>query len=91
MHVEERPSHSIRPAERNPGHNDQAVAAVAASIREFRRRQELPGRVDLRVRTVAGAVRAAIIAILFLPPDTLVIANHGLVHGTLPWGLKARV
>jgi DNA modification methylase len=35
MHVEMRPIGSIRPYENNPRHNDAAVDAVAASIREF--------------------------------------------------------
>jgi DNA modification methylase len=41
MHVELRPLASIRPYERNPRVNDQAVAAVAASIREFGFRQPI--------------------------------------------------
>jgi len=41
MHVEERPLSAIRPYERNPRHNDAAVEAVAASIREFGFRQPL--------------------------------------------------
>jgi site-specific DNA-methyltransferase (adenine-specific) len=35
MNVEMRPITSIRPYEGNPRHNDAAVDAVAASIREF--------------------------------------------------------
>ena|SRR5205807_500530 len=41
MHVELRPLASIRPYERNPRVNDQAVDAVAASIREFGFRQPI--------------------------------------------------
>src|SRR5438552_2281771 len=41
MHVELRPLTTIRPYERNPRVNDQAVAAVAASIREFGFRQPI--------------------------------------------------
>jgi DNA modification methylase len=41
MHVEMRPPASIRPYENNPRHNDPAVDAVAASIREFGFRQPI--------------------------------------------------
>src|ERR1700719_4496561 len=41
MHVEMRPIASIRPYENNPRHNDPAVDAVAASIREFGFRQPI--------------------------------------------------
>src|SRR5262245_28853181 len=41
MHVEMRPIGSIRPYENNPRHNDGAVDAVAASIREFGFRQPI--------------------------------------------------
>jgi DNA modification methylase len=41
MDIEERPITTIRPYEQNPRHNDEAVAAVAASIREFGFRQPL--------------------------------------------------
>jgi ParB-like chromosome segregation protein Spo0J len=41
MQVEERPITSIRPYENNPRLNDQAVEAVAASIREFGFRQPI--------------------------------------------------
>jgi DNA modification methylase len=41
MHVELRPVSSIRPYQNNPRHNDAAVDAVAASIREFGFRQPI--------------------------------------------------
>jgi DNA modification methylase len=41
MQIEQRPLGSIRPYDNNPRHNDAAVAAVAASIREFGFRQPL--------------------------------------------------
>jgi DNA modification methylase len=41
MRIEERSIHSIRPYEKNPRLNDQAVDAVAASIREFGFRQPI--------------------------------------------------
>jgi ParB-like chromosome segregation protein Spo0J len=41
MLVEVRPLSSVRPYERNPRLNDQAVDAVAASIREFGFRQPI--------------------------------------------------
>jgi len=41
MQVEERPIHSIRPYDKNPRDNDQAVDAVAASIQEFGFRQPI--------------------------------------------------
>jgi DNA modification methylase len=41
MHIEMRPVSDIKPYPHNPRHNDHAVAAVAASIREFGFRQPL--------------------------------------------------
>jgi site-specific DNA-methyltransferase (adenine-specific) len=41
MHVEQRPLAAIQPYLNNPRHNDQAVDAVAASIREFGFRQPI--------------------------------------------------
>ena len=41
MHVEMRPINTIRPYENNPRHNDAAVEAVAASIREYSFRQPI--------------------------------------------------
>jgi ParB-like chromosome segregation protein Spo0J len=41
MLVEMRPIGSIRPYENNPRHNDAAVDAVAASIKEFGFRQPI--------------------------------------------------
>jgi len=41
MKIENRAIHSIRPYERNPRRNDPAVAAVAASLREFGFRQPI--------------------------------------------------
>ncbi|HEY7154737.1 MAG TPA: ParB N-terminal domain-containing protein [Gemmataceae bacterium] len=41
MHVEMRPITSIHPYDHNPRHNDPAVDAVAASIREFGFRQPI--------------------------------------------------
>jgi DNA modification methylase len=41
MHVEMRPITSIRPYDHNPRHNDAAVDAVAASIREYGFRQPI--------------------------------------------------
>ena len=41
MHVEMRPIESIRPYEGNPRHNDEAVDAVAASIKAFGFRQPI--------------------------------------------------
>jgi ParB-like chromosome segregation protein Spo0J len=41
MHVEQRPLAAIQPYANNPRHNDQAVAAVAASIKEFGFRQPI--------------------------------------------------
>jgi ParB-like chromosome segregation protein Spo0J len=41
MQVEMRPIRSIRPYENNPRHNDDAIDAVAASIKEFGSRQPL--------------------------------------------------
>src|SRR5436190_9494915 len=41
MKVQLRPITTIRPYDRNPRRNDQAVAAVAASIREFGFRQPI--------------------------------------------------
>jgi DNA modification methylase len=41
MHVEPRPLDAIQPYANNPRHNDQAVAAVAASIQEFGFRQPI--------------------------------------------------
>jgi DNA modification methylase len=41
MQIEQRPIGSIRPYENNPRHNDAAVDAVAASIREFGFRQPI--------------------------------------------------
>jgi ParB-like chromosome segregation protein Spo0J len=41
MHVEMRPITSIKPYDQNPRHNDAAVDAVAASIREFGFRQPI--------------------------------------------------
>ena len=42
MHVEMRDIGTIKPYPHNPRHNDQAVAAVAASIREFGFRPSWP-------------------------------------------------
>src|ERR1700716_1643970 len=41
MEIEQRPITSIRPYEKNPRLNDEAVDAVAASIREFGFRQPI--------------------------------------------------
>jgi ParB-like chromosome segregation protein Spo0J len=41
MNIEDRPIGSIRPYHKNPRINDQAVDAVAASIREFGFRQPI--------------------------------------------------
>ena len=41
MHIESRPIDSIRPYENNPRQNDDAVAAVAESIRQFGFRQPI--------------------------------------------------
>jgi DNA modification methylase len=55
MQVEMRPIGSIRPYENNPRHNDAAVDAVAASIREFGFRQ--PCVVDEQGVIVVGHTR----------------------------------
>ena len=55
MHVEMRPLAAIRPYPGNPRHNDAAVDAVAASIREFGFRQ--PIVVDERDVIVVGHTR----------------------------------
>ena len=55
MHVELRPITSIRPYENNPRINDQAVDAVAASIREFGFRQ--PIVVDIEGVIICGHTR----------------------------------
>jgi site-specific DNA-methyltransferase (adenine-specific) len=44
MHIELRPIGTIRPYENNPRINDQAVDAVAASIRQFGFRQSIGRR-----------------------------------------------
>src|SRR5262249_50323752 len=55
MQVEMRPIAAIKPYAHNPRHNDQAVAAVAASIREFGFRQ--PIVVDEEGVIVVGSTR----------------------------------
>jgi DNA modification methylase len=55
MHIELRPIASVRPYENNPRINDQAVDAVAASIREFGFRQ--PIVVDAQGVIIIGHVR----------------------------------
>jgi DNA modification methylase len=55
MHIELRPIGTIRPYENNPRINDQAVDAVAASIREFSFRQ--PIVVDAQGVIIVGHVR----------------------------------
>src|SRR5476649_1815376 len=55
MHVEMRPIGSVRPYENNPRLNDDAVDAVAASIREFGFRQ--PIVIDEQSVIVVGHTR----------------------------------
>src|SRR6266852_5317565 len=55
MHIELRPIATIRPYENNPRINDQAVDAVAASIREFGFRQ--PIVVDIEGVIICGHAR----------------------------------
>src|SRR5712692_8736066 len=55
MRIEERPINNIRPYEKNPRLNDEAVSAVAASIREFGFRQ--PIVVDEQGEIIGGHTR----------------------------------
>ena len=55
MHVEQLPTDSLRPYDRNPRQNDKAVEAVAASIRAFGFRQ--PIVVDAERVIIAGHTR----------------------------------
>src|SRR5712692_8885845 len=55
MRIEERPINNIRPYEKNPRLNDEAVSAVSASIREFGFRQ--PIVVDEQGEIIVGHTR----------------------------------
>ena len=78
MKIEMRPTNAIRPYARNPRDNDEAVAPVAASIREFGFRQPIVVDAD-------GVVR-------LWTPDGRPIASHrpGAAVATLAaWGEDA--
>jgi len=78
MRIELKPIGEIRPYERNPRINDQAVAAVAASIREFGFRQPIivdqqgiiiVGHVRLKAALLLGLVEVPVHVASELTPD----------------------